>query len=407
MKAGWTTATLSEVCEFQRGLTYAKSDEVDTSRNVVLRANNIDLVTNRLDLTDLRFISDAVVIPAIKRVRRDSLLVCTASGSKAHLGKVAFIDTDYDFAFGGFMGQLTPGEQVLPKFLFYMMISEAYKDFIASLSDGANINNLKFTDLGRFRIPIPPLPEQRRIVALLDEAFAGLATAAANAERNLDNARELFESHLAEVFSRRGDGWVETTLGELCEIKHGFAFEGKYFSDIGDFVLLTPGNFCESGGYRDRGEKQKYFTGPIPKDFVLQRGDLLVAMTEQAAGLLGSPILVPHSAKFLHNQRLGLVKPRPNVEWDARFLFHVFNLSAVRNAIHNSASGTKVRHTSPTKIGAVAVCLPQVSIQREIVAALDALQVETQRLSQLYEQRQAALAELKKSLLHQAFSGAL
>ena len=75
----------------------------------------------------------------------------------------------------------------------------------------------------------------------------------------------------------------------------------------GDYALLTPGNYFESGGYRDRGEKQKYFTGSIPSDYILSEGDLLVAMTEQAAGLLGSPLLVPEPDRFLHNQRLGLV----------------------------------------------------------------------------------------------------
>jgi type I restriction enzyme S subunit len=85
-------------------------------------------------------------------------------------------------------------------------------------------------------------------------------------------------------------------------------------------VLLTPGNFYETGGYRDRGEKQKYYTGEIPSGYVLNQGELLVAMTEQAAGLLGSPILVPESGKFLHNQRLGLVTNKLGVAWSNEFL---------------------------------------------------------------------------------------
>ena len=158
MKAGWEIKPLGEVCEFQRGLTYAKSDEVDVSNNIVLRATNIDLATNLLDLTELKCISDLVTVQSSKKVRKDSLLICTASGSKSHLGKVAYIDDDYDFAFGGFMGMLTPSECLLPRYFFHLMTSGAYKDFIAALSDGANINNLKFSDLQRFPVPIPPLP---------------------------------------------------------------------------------------------------------------------------------------------------------------------------------------------------------------------------------------------------------
>jgi len=257
-------------------------------------------------------------------------------------------------------------------------------------------------------IALPPLPEQHHIVAILDEAFDAIATAKTNAEQNLQNARALFESHLQQVFTERGEGWDEKPLSELCDIKHGYAFEGTFFNNDGDYVLLTPGNFFESGGYRDRGDKQKYYTGEIPRDYILNEGDLLVAMTEQAAGLLGSPILVPESDRFLHNQRLGLVIPKSCVAWTNEFFFHVFNTRHVREAIHGSASGVKVRHTSPTKIGHVVVTFPiSITEQKRIVAELASLAEETQHLESLYQQKLAALDELKKSLLHEAFSGAL
>ena len=131
-------------------------------------------------------------------------------------------------------------------------------------------------------------------------------------------------------------------------------------------------------------------------------------MTEQAAGLLGSPVLIPESDKFLHNQRLGLVTKKPGVPWTNEFFFHVFNTHAVRKAIHDSASGVKVRHTSPTKIGEVAVSFPtSIPKQRAIVSTLTELEAETDRLATIYQQKLAALDELKKSLLHQAFSGQL
>lgn len=408
MKKGWQTKKLGEVCAFQRGLTYAKTDEVDVSDNVVLRATNIDLATNLLIFDELKYISDKVVVPESKKVKKGSLMICMASGSKSHLGKVAFINDDYGYAFGGFMGMLTPLNGLLPKYLFHLMTSEDYKDFIGALSDGANINNLTFDKLKLFPVPVPPLAEQQRIVGLLDEAFEGLATAKANAEKNLQNARALFESHLQSVFTQRGPGWVEKPFSELCDIKHGYAFEGEFFSNEGEYVLLTPGNFYERGGYRDRGEKQKYYTGEIPRDYVLTEGDLLVAMTEQAAGLLGSPILAPESNKFLHNQRLGLVTKKPGVPWTNEFFFHVFNTQHVRKAIHASASGVKVRHTSPTKIGEVVVAFPtSLAEQKRIVTTLASLTEETQRLARLYEQKLAALEALKKSLLHQAFTGRL
>ena len=307
---------------------------------------------------------------------------------------------DFDFVLGADgVKILDPRNFLQPRFFFYQLQASS----ISSLGYARHYRLLR-----ELNIKVPPLPEQQRIVALLDKAFEALATAKANAEQNLQNARALFESHLESVFSQRGEEWVEMPLAELCGIKHGYAFDGQFFSREGDYVLLTPGNFYEQGGYRDRGEKQKYFIGEIPQEYVLREGDLLVAMTEQAAGLLGSPILVPESGKFLHNQRLGLVQGKPGIPWTNEFFFHVFNTRHVRDEIHSSASGVKVRHTSPSKIGDVLVSFPaSIDEQMDIVSKLSSHSVETQRLTSIYERKLAALEELKTSLLHQAFSGEL
>lgn len=181
----------------------------------------------------------------------------------------------------------------------------------------------------------------------------------------------------------------------------------SFFSDKGDYVLLTPGNFFEEGGYRDRGEKQKYYTGEIPKGYVLKKDDLLIAMTEQAPGLLGSPIIIPESDLFLHNQRLGLIIHKDNYKVDTKFLFYLFNTKRIRSLIHKSASGVKVRHTSPTKVLEITAIIPPLAEQHSIVAKLDALSAETKRLETIYQQKLAALDELKKSVLQKAFNGEL
>jgi type I restriction enzyme S subunit len=297
-------------------------------------------------------------------------------------------------------------EKLLPRFLFYGINS--FLKAIEDVTGYTTVKHIASKQILNIDFPVPPLPEQKRIVGILDKAFDGIATAKANAEKNLQNARALFASHLDSIFKKRGEGWVEKKISEICDIKHGFAFEGAFFSGKGEFVLLTPGNFYESGGYRDRGDKQKYYIGEIPRDYVLKEGDLLVAMTEQAAGLLGSPLLVPESDKFLHNQRLGLVTAKSRDAWINEFFFHVFNTEHVRNTIHNSASGVKVRHTSPTKIGDVVVTFPQlVPEQKRIVSILEALINKTRYLEDLYHRKLAALDAFKKSLLHEAFSGNL
>lgn len=162
---------LGNICEFTRGLTYKKSDEVDFSQNIVLRANNIDLNTNSLILDDLRYIKDSIKINSEKLVKKNSLIICTASGSKSHLGKVALITKDYGYSFGGFMGQITPSKECHHRFLFYILTSPNFKNFLMSMTDGTNINNLKFIDIENYEVPLPKYEDQVEIVAKLDKVF--------------------------------------------------------------------------------------------------------------------------------------------------------------------------------------------------------------------------------------------
>lgn len=189
-------------------------------------------------------------------------------------------------------------------------------------------------------------------------------------------------------------GWRERRLGDLFKIKHGFAFEGKYFATSGPFVLLTPGNFYEKGGFDPREGKEKFYDGPVPDGYILERGDLLVAMTEQAEGLLGSSALVPESGLYLHNQRLGLVCDLDEEQIDKTYLYYLLNSKGVRAQIQATATGTKVRHTAPSRIYEVRSCLPPLVEQQEVAHILGTLddKIELNRqMNQTLEQIAAAL----------------
>jgi type I restriction enzyme S subunit len=192
---------LSEACTFSRGLTYGKSDEVEFSSNVVLRANNIDLASNSLNLADLRFIKDSIRIKKEKIAKKDSIIICTASGSKSHVGKVALIDQDYGYAYGGFMGQLTPSDNCLSKYLYFILTSGTFKDFLMKLNDGTNINNLKFSDIEDYEFPLPTLEKQRVIVSKLDNAFAEIEKIKNQIAIKQDFAGMLRQSLLSDSFS--------------------------------------------------------------------------------------------------------------------------------------------------------------------------------------------------------------
>ena len=200
--------------------------------------------------------------------------------------------------------------------------------------------------------------------------------------------------------------WPTITLGECCTIKHGFAFKSRHFEASGQHIVLTPGNFHESGGFRARPGKDRYYAIEPPDDFVLRRGDLVIAMTEQGEGLLGSSALIPVDGRYLHNQRIGLVENLDERILTKEYLYRLFNTRLVRGQIRATASGTKVRHTAPKRIYTVKVKVPQVSAQRkitQILSAYDDLIENNQRRIALLEE--AARLLYREWFVHFRFPG--
>lgn len=328
----------------------------------------------------------------------------TVLGRKGTINNPLYFEQKFwnvDTAFG-----LVAGSELEKKFLYYFCLSV---DF-TKLDKGTTLPSLVKKDLVKVLMPVPGISEQKRIVAILDQAFADMEQARANTEKNLKNAHELFESYLQQVFSRGGEGWDEYSLQEVCGFKHGFAFKSEYFTDKSEWVLLTPGNFFEEGGYRDRGNKQKYYNGPFPDEFLLKKDSLLVAMTEQAVGLLGSPMLVPDDGIYLHNQRLGLIVLNEAFSDDVsiEFLYHFFNTKYFRSKVQESATGLKVRHTSPKKMQAISIRIPKSKEEQNAISLkLFQLKEETLALEAIHRLKLDELDELKKSILQKAFSGEL
>jgi type I restriction enzyme S subunit len=200
--------------------------------------------------------------------------------------------------------------------------------------------------------------------------------------------------------------WRVVQLSDGIHIRHGFAFKSKYFTDTGSYVVLTPGNFKEAGGFRLRPGKDRFYAGDIPEGFILGENDLIVAMTEQAPGLLGSSALIPDSGRYLHNQRLGLIDKIESNLFDKIYLYYLFNTRAVRQQISGSASGTKVRHTSPERIGRVKVAIPDTTTQRkaaQILRSYDFFIENNRRRIQLLEH--AARLLYKEWFVHLRFPG--
>jgi type I restriction enzyme S subunit len=292
------------------------------------------------------------------------------------------------------------GVNITNKYLTYAINSQNIRNTIASQKTGTTRERITRKKLGQLEIPLPPLPVQKKIAEILDAADILRQKDKALLEKYTELTQALFLDMFGDPVSNP-KGWELSPLSEYINIKHGFAFKSEHFTDRGKYVLLTPGNFYERGGYRDQGVKQKYFSGDFPVEYLLKAGEILIAMTEQVAGLLGSAIIVPSSEQYLHNQRLGLVQARKEI--DPLFLCSLFNHVSVRTQIHHSATGTKVRHTSPTKLTNIKVGIPPLSDQRQFARCLDNIKQQINFLMP----SQVKSDELFNSLLQKAFKGEL
>jgi type I restriction enzyme S subunit len=250
-------------------------------------------------------------------------------------------------------------------------------------------------------IPVPPLAEQQRIVGILDIAFERIATAKANSEKNFKNARDIFESHLQSVFTHRGRGWKQKTLEEISTMfgrgksKHrprnaSHLYGGKY-------------PFVQTGDIRNANHiiteySQTYSEAGLAQSKLWPKGTICITIAANIAetAILGFDACFPDSV-------IGVVA-NPS-EADVDFIEYLLQSFKVR--IQAMGKGSAQANINMGTFENERFPFPPVSEQKRIVATLDELDEETQRLGSVYERKLAALETLKKSLLHQAFSGNL
>ncbi|MCR5568920.1 MAG: restriction endonuclease subunit S [Paludibacteraceae bacterium] len=393
---------IGDVCTFDRGLTYSKADEVATSCNGVLRSNNIDLVSNTLCLDEIKYIKESIEIPESKKAKKGSILICMANGSKSHLGKVAIIDIDQEFAFGGFMGLITPTEAILSKYLYYSLITPQYKKLIASLSDGANINNLKFRDIQNFEIPVPSLPEQERIVKKLDEAFAKIDALKQNAEKGLQAVKDLWQATLVKFLC--DSQYPQVLFGTTADFVRG-PFGGSLtknmFKASGFAVYEQQHAIHQHVNIRYFIEKRKF---DEMKRFQVKPGDLIMSCSGVT---LGRAIIIPENAPLgVINQALLKITTKSNMLNE--FLLYYIRCKDFQKKIFDYSKGAAIPNVAPVStLKTIKICLPSFEEQKKIVERLDHISAISQRLQNNYEQELSEYESLKQSILRKAFSGEL
>ncbi len=395
MKKGWKTENLGELCDVLGGGTPPKDKPAFYSGDIpwaTVRDMRQDVITE----TEFQITRDAVRSSATNIIPSGNVVIATRVG----LGKVCLIGQDTAIN-QDLRGIVPRNDKILAvRYLYWWLKSIA--DVIVAEGTGATVQGVKLPFVKSLQIPVPPLPEQQRIVSILDEAFAGLATAKANAEKNLHNARALFESHLQSVFSQRGKGWVETTIGQCIRfIDYRGKTPVKTESGIPlitaknvkmGFLQETPKEFIAAKDY------QGWMTRGIPK-----MGDVL--FTTEAP--LANVAQLDTAEKVAFAQRVIIMQP-DKAKLDSTFLKYLLLSGPVQQRIRSQGTGATVQGIKASLLKLIEISFPKdLATQQEIVAKLDALSTETTRLAAIYQQKLAALEALKKSLLHQAFSGEL
>jgi len=406
MKSGWKTKTLKEACQFSNGLW--KGEKPPFVNVGVIRNTNFTK-EGTLDDSDIAYLDVETKKFEKRRLKYgDIILEKSGGGPKQPVGRVALFEKiDGDFSFSNFTAALRvldPHEldfRFLHKFLHWTYLSGVTE---AMQSHSTGIRNLDGDAYKAIKITFPALPEQQRIVGILDEAFDGIATAKANAEKNIQNAHALFESHLQSVFTQRGEGWKRVRIEDACEsIMDCVNKTAPIVNESTQFKMIRTTNVRNG---RVNLDSVNYVTEDVYRIWtrrqIPQCGDVI--LTREAP--MGEVGMLLNDDKVFLGQRLVSYRANP-VKLNNRFLLYAFQSRDLQEQIHAFASGSTVQHMRVPDTKNLQLPLPSMREQQEIVVKLDTLRADTQRLESIYQQKVAALEALKKSLLHQAFTGGL
>lgn len=332
-------------------------------------------------------------------LRENDVLICKDGAGIGKLGIVG--ELPGPATINSSLLLIRSGPSILAKFLYHCLCSPYFQDIVLSRLQGATTPHLYQRDITEFPVVLPPLTEQERIVAILDEAFAAIATAKANTEKNLANARAVFESHLQAVFTQKSEGGEEKQLGELIAIQNGFAFKSSEYGDSGYFVMRI-GNVQDGEISLDNPRYIQLADKKLER-FVLNAGDILVSLTGNI-GRVG--IVRPEHLPAVLNQRVARVTVKSD-RVDRAFLYRFLSSRTFRDGLQDAGHGAAQQNVSTSEIETVALYLPPIDRQRSISKDFESFASETRSLESSYQQKLSALDALKKSLLHHAFTGQL
>jgi type I restriction enzyme S subunit len=401
----WESATLEKVCNIYSGnsINAKKKAELYTGVNGVPY-----VATKDIGFDGIIDYENGVAIPqedsvSFKVAPENTVFVCAEGGSAGR--KIAI--SDRQVCFVNKLFALVAFKKLLPKFVYYYTISESFqsqfKDALTGLIGGVSLSKIK-----KFTINFPPIEEQKRIVAILDEAFEGVDQTNANIEQNINNARQIFKITLNDLFDCDEGSWENSTLNKVLssQPRNGWSPPAIHHSDFGVPVLTL----SSVTGFEFKPNEIKFTQAPTDnkRHYWVENGDLLITRsnTPQLVGhvAIASGIKIP----TIYPDLIMRMKVNPQIV-STEFIYYQMQTSLLRDKITSMAHGANPTMKKITKsdVQSLPISYPSIDEQSRIIDKIKRLQSRTIDLEIIYQQKLTALKELKQSLLQKAFAGEL
>lgn len=405
MKQGWHTKTLGAVCQIKPPKVEARRRLGDTDSVSFVPMEDLGIDQKILLPTQTKPLADVVgsyTYFADGDVLLAKITPCFENGK---LGIASNLTNGVGFGSSEYI-VLRPGGAVTKEWLYYYLSRSDFRaEGAAHMSGAVGHKRVAKEFIETYPIPTPPLLEQQRIVSILDEAFEGIATAKENVEKNLKNARAVLESVLNAIFTKKGDGWEEQAvpLANMCSFIVDCEHKTAPTQEVGIPSIRTPnigkGKLLLDGVNRVSEETYNAWTRRAEP----AAGDLILAREAPA----GNVAVIPDNTRLCLGQRTVLIRPK-NDFFDPLFLAFLLLSPGMQEKLLAHSRGATVQHVNMKDIRALHVgAIPEVIEQRVIATKIQDISDESERLEWIYKRKLTALDALKKSLLHDAFTGNL
>ena len=400
LPVGWEMKTLGEVCEIFNGSTPLKGKKEfwDNGEINWFTINDIRKQGRNIKYTQQKITSEGFNSTSITLLPKKSVLLCCT----ASVGEFAITDVELttNQQFNGLV--VKEKNKLFSEYLFHY--SSTLKDILLRKSGKATIDFVSMTKVKTIPIPLPPLPQQKQIVATLDKAFAAIDTAKANVEKNLQNAKELFENTLQILFDNKN--WVHKKLGEIASFKNGMNFTK---SSKGQSIEIVGVKNFKNKFWVPFGELEKVILdGEMSEGYQLKKGDIITVRSNGNPKLIGRTLLADEvNGNVSHSGFTIRIRLNSNTLLPV-FLCHYLKTSKTIKELVDSGNGVGIKSLNQGSLSSLMIPYPKSEEEQKlIVNKIEGISKQTKKLEAIYTQKLADLEELKKSVLQKAFSGQL